>query len=266
MSSEQVFAELLSIIQRLRDPENGCPWDLKQTHESLKPYLLEEAYEVLEAIDFQRDELPGELGDVLLQVVLHAQIAADEKKFTIEDVMKLLNDKLIRRHPHIFADTVAKTAEEVKKNWDKIKSNEKDTKASLADRLSHSAPSLSLASEIGKSTGDVGFDWTNPAEVLQKVDEELDEVKEALEHDDRLHLEEELGDLLFTVAQLVRHAGFDPETTLVRANQKFIRRFQALEAQAGRPLSELSFEELHEFWDQIKAGEASKKGDSAAEE
>ncbi len=252
MTQTTAFNELLDIIKKLRDPEGGCPWDLKQTHETLKPYLLEEAYEVLEAIDFERGSLAEELGDVLLQVVLHAQIGSDEGTFTIEDVIKTLNEKLIRRHPHIFSDTEAASAEEVKKNWDQIKKEEKGKEPSFQDSLPKQTTSLGLSQAIGEKTHKLGFDWSSPQEVILKVQEELDELKDALSQESKQEIEEELGDLLFTVAQLTRWCGFQGEPTLAYANQKFIRRFTKLEALASKPLSELSFEELHELWDQIK--------------
>lgn len=258
--SGELFEELVRIVARLRDPNGGCPWDLEQTHTSLKPYLIEEAYEVIDAIDSdpqQRDKkLREELGDVLLQVVLHAQVASDSKAFTIDDVVKILSEKLVHRHPHVFGEKTAKTAEEAVKNWEGVKSKDRGKKGSMLDGLPQSLPSLLRSHRIGEKVARVGFEWADAPAVALKVKEEFDEFLLELQRDPKSRLcEEELGDLLFTMAQLARKLGYNAEETLRAANDKFTRRFQAVEAAASKPLEELNFTELHEIWDKVKESE-----------
>lgn len=257
-SSGQLFEELLNIVAKLRDPNGGCPWDLKQTHESLKPYLIEEAYEVLDAIDEHSSDqstskLPEELGDVLLQVALHAQVAKDNKTFTIDEVVKKLSEKLVFRHPHVFGDAKAKDAEAAVKNWEQMKAKNRAPNGSLLEGIPKGLPSLLRAHRIGEKVARVGFDWNSADEVKQKVTEELQEFlatfKEA-QHE--AHMEEELGDLLFTLAQLTRKLGLNAEEVLNKANSKFTKRFQAMEHATPEGLDKKSRQELEKLWQKIK--------------
>ncbi len=247
------FQKLCQIVADLRNPESGCPWDLKQTHESLKPYLIEEAYEVLDAIEKGNESLQDELGDVLLQVLLHSQIAQDSGNFSIEQVVDALTEKLIVRHPHVFAETEVSSAEEVVKNWNEIKSKGRGKKG-LLEGLGPSLPGLLRADKIGQKVASVGFDWENIEGVKKKVEEELAEFLEARHdpEDNREHLAEELGDLFFSLAQLGRKLGFHPELVLQEANEKFIKRFELMEQQSDRPLQQLSAAELEKLWCLVK--------------
>jgi tetrapyrrole methylase family protein / MazG family protein len=250
------FDTLKGIIARLRAPD-GCPWDRKQTHESLRPYLLEESYEFLEAVaeeDF--DAMADELGDVLLQVLLHAQIASEEGTFDIRDVIANLSEKMIRRHPHVFGEAQAETAEEVKQNWDAIKAQEKKiaVSTSVLDGVPSEFPAMLRAVKLQKKAAKVGFDWNDPEGVRQKLLEELDELLKASEE----QREEELGDLLFSGVALARHFQVDPEQALLAACRKFVRRFHQVEAKAqaaGRSLQDCSLEELDRWWDEVKEEE-----------
>lgn len=246
-------------IKKLRDPEKGCPWDLKQTHESLLKYLIEESYEFIEANHEKDDEkIKDELGDILLQVFLHSVIAEQRKAFTIEDVAKNLEEKMIRRHPHVFASqSEGISISEVEKNWETIKDKEHSSTAKtfLKDKLLH-APALTSSFKIGEKTNEVNFDWESYTEVLYKVEEEWQEVKEELPIGGKYNLarvEEEIGDLLFSIAQLARHLKIDPESALVKANRKFITRFRKMESL--KPASEfhhLSQQDMEELWNQAK--------------
>ena len=221
--------ELRAIVARLRAP-NGCPWDREQTHASLKNGLIEEAYEVIEAIDNQDDaHLSEELGDFLLQVVMHCQIASEENRFDFDRVAQLIGEKLIRRHPHVFGDVKATDSETVLKNWDEIKREEKGGTESVLDHVSKALPALMRAGKIQNRAARVGFDWPDLHGVVAKIHEELAEVEEAMQGNDRSHLEQEIGDLLFSVVNLSRKAKFEPELVLQQATNKFIDRFQKLE-------------------------------------
>ncbi|WP_226660109.1 nucleoside triphosphate pyrophosphohydrolase [Pseudalkalibacillus hwajinpoensis] len=254
----QDFEWLRHVVARLRGP-GGCPWDQKQTHESLKKYLIEEAYEVLEAIDDQDDEhLADELGDVLLQVLLHAQIGEDEGMFTVDDVIEKLSDKLIRRHPHVFGDEEANTAEEVVGHWDQVKKQEKDAAPSQFDAIQKGLPGLMRANELQKAAAKVGFDWDEVDPIWEKIQEELGEFREAVKDKSFHDQEDELGDLLFALVNLARYYKVDPEVAIHRTNHKFISRFQYIEKRVKEKeldIEKLSLEELDSFWD-----EAKKKG------
>lgn len=251
------FLKLRGIISELRGP-NGCPWDKKQTHQSLKKYLIEEAYELLEAIDNDDiDHMIEELGDVLLQVMLHAQIGEDEGYFTIDDVIEGISSKMVRRHPHVFGNITAENEEEVMKNWQEIKEQEKGGKVkSLLEGAGKGLPSLMKAFELQKEAAKVGFDWKTSAPILDKVKEEIDElsaeIKENGQQDD---IQLEYGDLLFALVNFARHYEINPEEALFKANQKFMRRFAYIEqktAENGRGVEEYTLEELDRFWDEAK--------------
>lgn len=254
----ELFEKLTAVIAKLRDPNGGCPWDLEQTHASLKPYLIEEAYETIEAIDTHPEKLPEELGDVLLQVVLHAQVGKDNNTFSIDTVVEALTQKLISRHPHVFGDTVAKNSKQVLENWEALKKKERAADVSILAGVPASLPGLLKAQRIGEKVARVGFDWADAAGVAEKVTEELSEFlearREATPHD-RAHLEEELGDLLFSLVQFARKLGLDAEDCLQRGNRKFIARFKKLELLAGPEMKTLGLARLGELWDEVKATE-----------
>jgi MazG family protein len=252
---------LRAIMHRLRAP-GGCPWDAGQTHESLLPHLIEEAYEVAEAVrSGDRDALIDELGDLLLQPVFHAEIAAEAGNFDLDDIATALAGKLIRRHPHVFGDSEAGTAEEVLRQWDRIKKDEKPSAADTAyyiEKAFDGLPALVSAAKLQKKAAKVGFDWPDAAPILEKIREELDEVEAELAGGDPERLGEEIGDLLFAVVNLARKAKLDPELWLARANAKFVRRFREVERRLrenrGITLEEASLEEMDAEWDAAKAG------------
>ncbi|HUT63345.1 MAG TPA: nucleoside triphosphate pyrophosphohydrolase [Anaerolineae bacterium] len=258
------FDELVRILKILQGP-GGCPWDREQSHNSLKPYLIEEAYEVVEAIDSGSDEhLREELGDVLLQVVFHAEIAAREGRFDIEDIITGVVDKLRRRHPHVFGDVSLSSSEQVLKNWEAIKRLEKRENkkgGSVLDGLPKSLPALIKARRIQEKVSRFGFDWERTEEVMLKVEEELRELKEARIKNDAVAIENELGDLLFAVANLARFVSVCPEDALRKTIDKFQKRFQYIERELpkrGKKLGEASLEEMDELWDEIKKQEERK--------
>lgn len=248
---------LIEIIEKLRSPE-GCPWDREQTHKSLKRFLLEESYELFEAIDQENpEEIKDELGDVLLQVLLHSQIAKEYGAFDINDVIVNLSDKLIRRHPHVFSDGQADTPEQVVVNWDAIKKTEQAgaSRKSVLDGVPKDFPALMRAEKIQKKAAKVGFDWDETQGVLEKVHEELGELEEAMIKNNQHDLEEELGDLLFAVVNLSRFLKVDPEFSLQKATAKFTERFHLVEEQAQEQdleLKELNLDELNLLWDKAK--------------
>jgi MazG family protein len=262
------FAELVSIMDRLRAP-GGCPWDRKQTFDSIKPYLLEETYEVMDAID-QRDwpGLAEELGDLLLQPVFFATMAAEAKLFDICDSLDAINHKLIRRHPHVFGDATAQTADDVKQRWDEIKKDEKAAKShaaeetSILDGVPRTLPALVEAEKIGHKAANVGFEWPDIGGVLEKIQEEARELAaahQAAEHqDDKAHVEHELGDLLFTIVNLARFLKVDPEQALRKANKRFRDRFgyiaKAVSA-SGLNLQSTPLERLENLWQEAKRQE-----------
>ena len=247
------FEKLVGIIARLRGPD-GCPWDREQTHASLRENLLEECYEVLEALDSgDAGRLCEELGDLLLQIVLHAQIAAEAGDFELADVLGKINSKLIRRHPHIFGDVKATTPEEVRGNWEIIKQQEKGKAHSILSGTPKSMPAMLRALRISKKAASVGFDWNNSEEVLEKVREELQEVVESLSDPESVH--REIGDLLFTIVNLARHLKVNPEESLTDATNKFEKRFQYVEQaykKQNRDMRKASIEELEEVWQEAK--------------
>ncbi|MCL4131402.1 UNVERIFIED_CONTAM: hypothetical protein GTU68_021153 [Idotea baltica] len=254
--------EFANTIAKLRNPESGCPWDLEQDHRSLRPYAIEEAYELVEAIEEGSDEeLKQELGDVLLQVALHSQIASERGAFTLSDVIQSINEKMIFRHPHVFGESKASNSEEVLEQWNALKKKEKGTSAEepLSDtmrRTAKSLPALERASKIGKLAAGVGFDWECPKQVIAKVEEELLELKAAIAansaESNKLHIAEELGDLLFAISQLSRHLKLSPEVALSDGISKFIKRFKHLEPSLTRPGTAPSIKELEDAWQKAK--------------
>tara|TARA_B100000902_G_scaffold16215_1_gene19373 strand:- start:1760 stop:2629 length:870 start_codon:yes stop_codon:yes gene_type:complete len=246
-ASKQSADRILQIMSQLRDPQNGCQWDLEQNFESLSKYVIEEAYEVAEAVaDGNVDEIMEELGDLLLQVVFFSQIASEKNLFRFLDVVNAVSEKMIRRHPHIFSKNKEfKTAKEQKENWEIIKDLEKNEKnnineKSLLSGVSKNLPSLIKSKKIQEKVSRAGFDWKDEGEVLEKVKEELAELSEAIKNSDRSNSEEELGDLLFTLVNLGRHMDIDCDTALRKANYKFSKRFYLLELQMGKENKELS--------------------------
>jgi MazG family protein len=258
------FEALVALIARLRAP-GGCPWDREQTHASLKPMTIEEAYEVLEAIDEGDDqELAGELGDLLLQVVFHSQIAAEEGRFAIADVIARVSQKMVRRHPHVFADDTARTSGEVLRSWEAIKEAEQGGTAraevSMLDSVSARVPAAMEAYQMTTKVSRVGFDWPDAASALGKLDEEVAELKEALAagRTDDAQVAEEIGDLLFAAVNVARLLGQDPESALKAANRKFRRRFRYVEDRLradGRKPAGATLAEMDALWDEAKRGE-----------
>ena len=252
---ERSFDELVRIMAVLRAPD-GCPWDREQTHMSLRKHLVEEAYEAVAAIEAGDDaEMADELGDILLQVVFHAQIASEDGRFDIDDVADAIVTKLRRRHPHIFADAVADTAAEVVERWDLIKRTEKAGKGALAG-IAQTLPALTLAEKISRRAVGVGFEWDSVEDVWDKVHEEIGELRETAPGSPEA--EDELGDLLFTVVNVGRKMGVDPEQALRGACSKFTRRFTEMEriaAETGTDLSELGTDDMEALWRRAKEGE-----------
>lgn len=254
------FNELVTLMARLRAPEGGCPWDQKQTFDTIKPYLLEETYEVLDAID-ARDwpELAEELGDLMLQPVFFAQMAAEAGHFRIEDCLRAINEKLVRRHPHIFGEVVADTAEEVLKNWNQIKAEEKQGKGKarggLLDGVSRAQPALAEAKQISAKAAAKGFDWPGIEPVFDKLQEELTELDEARQGGKAAEIEDEFGDILFVMVNLARFLKVDPEQALRKSNAKFRSRFGYVEARLGemnRPFEDSNIEEMELLWQEAK--------------
>ncbi|AKE52422.1 nucleoside triphosphate pyrophosphohydrolase [Kangiella geojedonensis] len=251
---------LLGIMQSLRDPKKGCPWDKKQTFETIVPHTLEEAYEVADAIENgDMAELEGELGDLLFQVVFYAQLGREEGLFDFESIAKAMCDKLVRRHPHVFSDVTLDTDEAIKQNWEKLKQQERQTKnqenTSLLDDLPRSFPALSLAQKMQKRVGRHGFDWPDVGGVIEKLEEEVAELKEAISNNDIAHMEEELGDVLFSCVNLSRHLKLDPEAALRKSCRKFEQRFRALETlidNDGLSIDSASLEQLEAAWQKAK--------------
>ncbi len=260
------FDRLVDLMARLRDPQTGCPWDVEQTFETIAPYTIEEAYEVLDAIE-QGDmrELREELGDLLLQVVFHSQMAAESGAFTIDDVATAIHDKMIRRHPHVFGDADARTSALQKGAWEAQKARERADKqtcyaqpTSALDGVANALPALLRSAKLQKRAARTGFDWTDPADIFAKLAEETEEVREAMAENDQSHIEEEIGDLLFVTANLARRLNVDPEEALRRANAKFTKRFQAMEALAnkrGQAFEALTLKEQEALWQAVKAAE-----------
>lgn len=252
------WPELVQIISKLRSPE-GCPWDREQTHQSLKRFLLEETYELFEAIDKEDSgALVDELGDVLLQVLLHAEIASEVGAFSMDNVIANLGEKMIRRHPHVFGEAQADTPDQVIANWDAIKKQEQTSakRSSALDGVPSVFPALMKAEKVQKKAAKVGFDWEETLEVLEKVQEELEELKEAIRQNKKEELGDELGDLLFSVVNLSRFIEVDPEFALQAATKKFSERFHLVEdyaKEANAELTNLTLAELNELWDRAKS-------------
>jgi nucleoside triphosphate diphosphatase len=266
-----VFEDLVALQARLRAP-NGCPWDREQTHQSLKPFLVEEAYEVLDAMDSgDPRKFAGELGDLLLQIVFHAKMAKEEGRFDIADVIRAVHSKMVRRHPHVFGAAKAQTAGQVLKNWEQSKAEEraeesekgskKRSDASVLAGVPKSLPALIEAYQLTRRAANVGFDWENVGGVFEKLSEEARELHLALDRQAEgksgaeNKVEEEIGDLLFAAVNLARHAGVEPEIALKRASRKFLKRFQWMEDQAkeqGRRFAEVPRGEMEELWNQSK--------------
>lgn len=251
------LARLVDIMHRLRAP-GGCPWDREQTPESLRPYLVEETYEVLDALDAgEPNAIRDELGDLLLQVVFHAEIAAEEGHFTIGDVATAIADKLVRRHPHVFADAQADDADAVVANWRRIKAAERAARGEVGvlAGVSRGLPALARAQQVGDKLAQVGFDWPDAAAVLAKVDEERAELGAALAAGDGAQAGRELGDLLLTLASLARHLGVQAEMVLRDATGRLVGRVAHVERAAGRPLGDLGEAERDRLWEAAKAAE-----------
>ena len=255
------MTELLEIMRQLRDPECGCPWDIQQNFASIAPYTIEEAYEVADAIQRgDMHDLKDELGDLLLQVIFHAQMADEAELFNYSDVVDTLSEKLVRRHPHVFADLQVDNDLELHERWEQEKQREREKKSvgsdeSALDGVTLGIPALMRAQKLQKKAARVGFDWADPEPVFEKISEEIDEVREAMANGSQEEREEELGDLLFAVVNLVRQLGLDSETALRKANEKFSRRFRKLEGvvrDSGQSVEERTLEELEAIWQSVK--------------
>jgi nucleoside triphosphate diphosphatase len=264
MGLSRDIGRLLEIMAALRTPGSGCPWDLEQTFATIAPYTLEEAYEVADAI--ARGDLvhlKDELGDLLLQVVFHARMAEEQGAFTFGDVVEAITAKLVRRHPHVFADEHGKTAEAVKGLWERIKAEERAERgeqkpAGALAGVPVALPALTRALKLQNKGGAVGFDWNDPRAVLAKIREEADEIEAALDEMDKVHAASEVGDLLFAVVNLARHLDADPEGVLRATNQKFERRFASIEkalAARGKRPQDATLAEMDALWDEAKAAE-----------
>lgn len=255
--SHPAFARLVEIMATLRGP-TGCPWDREQTPDTLKPYLVEETYEVLEALEAKDLQgLKEELGDLLLQIVFHSQLMAEAGVFTIDDVAQAIGDKLVRRHPHVFGDVRVKDAGEVVQNWAKIKAQEKADKAdrSVLAGVPHGAPALIQAQRLGEKAARVGFDWGSAQEVFHKVEEEIQELSVTLPTTATEQQEHELGDLLFALTSLARHLNIDAETALRKAGKRFSDRFRYIETKLidnGEDMHQSSLTRLEELWQEAK--------------
>lgn len=244
--------ELIETVRILRSPE-GCEWDRAQTHKSLRPNMLEEAYEAVDAIvSGDMKHLKEELGDVLLQVLLHSQIADDEGEFNLDDVAKGLNEKLIHRHPHVFGNVKVNSTDDIINNWDKLKQEEKPHRKSAMDGISKSQSALMSAQKISKRAVKQGFEWPDEKTLYECVYSELDEFKEAVQENDKEHMEEEMGDILFAIVNLARWNKIDAEQALLKANKKFMARFRKMEELAEKPLEEYDFREYDILWNQAK--------------
>ena len=250
------FTRLVEIMARLRAP-GGCPWDREQNFDTIKPYLLEETYEVLDAIDARDWEgLSEELGDLLLQSVFFAQMASEEGRFDISDSLNAINSKLVRRHPHVFADGDAQTSEDVKRRWDEIKAGEKPRPKGLLDGVPRSLPALVEAQQIASRAAGAGFDWENAGQVFDKLQEEVDELQEARQTGPQSAIEDELGDLLFVMVNIARFLKVDPEQALRKTNAKFRRRFSHIEsglAALGKTPRDATVDEMESLWQDAKS-------------
>ena len=265
--STSLFNELVELMRKLRS-KDGCPWDKEQNHSTLKPHLVEEAYELLDAIDTgDPDKLKEELADLFFHIIFHCQIAKEKKEFDIGGVMALCLDKMTRRHPHVFGDATAATPEEVIHQWEQIKKKEKgyEERRFIVDGLPKHLPALQKAQKLQKKVAKVGFDWTNINDVIAKVDEELAEVKEAISENKPENIEEEVGDLLFSIVNLSRFLKLDTENVLHKTIYKFVERFKKVEmelAAMGKDIEKCTLEEMDAIWNKIKneGKKASKSG------
>lgn len=250
------FEKLINIMSTLRG-EKGCPWDKEQTRESLKPFLVEETYEVLEAIDEgDPSKIKEELGDLLFQIIFHCQIAKERNEFDMHDVIEKITEKMVGRHPHVFGDASYETSEEVLKQWEERKKEEGKSRESILEGIPKELPSLLRAHRVQARAARVGFDWEKVEDVLKKLDEELDEFREALSKKDQAGIEDELGDIFFVLVNISRFIGVNPEDALRKTISKFISRFRYIEMKAsesGKRLSDMALKEMDELWDEAKA-------------
>ena len=250
------FDRLVEIVRVLRNPQNGCPWDKEQTHSSLIPNFIEELYEAVEAIennDFEH--LSEELGDLLLHIIMQAQIASEENLFQIEDILKKINEKLIRRHPHIFGKQKLNNAKDVKNNWERIKLKEKTQRKSVLEGIPKHLPALIKAQRIQEKAAAVGFDWHDELPAIEKLDEEIEEFKEAYQSKDEKAMKDELGDLFFSLVNISRKLGYDAESLLNAASAKFAERFRKIEEHHNHnheKMRQTSLEKLDEIWRKVK--------------
>lgn len=252
MGYMEEFKELVEVIARLR-AKDGCQWDREQTHSTLRSNMIEEAYEAVDAIDDNDlKHLQEELGDVLLQVLLHSQIASEEGAFSIEDVSRELKEKLIHRHPHVFGNVKVNSTDDILNNWDKLKAEEKTHRKSAMDGISKAQSALMSAQKISKRAVKTGFEWPNEKSLYDCIYSEFEEFKEAEAEGDREHMEEEYGDILFATVNLARWNKIDAEQALLKANKKFMKRFRKMEELATKPLNDYSFEEYDALWKQSK--------------
>lgn len=252
--------QLIEVIAQLRSPDGGCPWDLAQTPQTLIPYVIEEAYEVVDAIRSEdKEAIAEELGDLLLQVVLQAQIASEKNQFDLAQVAQGITEKLIRRHPHVFGDVQVQSLDEVRQNWEQIKAVEKgeplesQTLSSKLSRYARSLPPLMASMKISQKAAAAGFEWENVDGVWDKFYEELKEFQQAIAHESKAEQQAELGDLLFTLINIARWYHLDPTEALQGTNQRFIQRFSQVEAVIDRPLDTYPLDELERFWQRAKA-------------
>ncbi len=252
--------ELIEVVAKLRSPDGGCPWDLAQTPESLTPYVIEEAYEVVDAIkNGDKEAIAEELGDLLLQVVLQAQIASESGQFSLKEISQGISQKLIRRHPHVFSDVSVQSVDEVRQNWEQIKAAEKGESSPETQKLStklsrygRTLPPLTAAMKISQKAAAVGFEWENIDGVWDKFHEELAEFQQAIAQETPARQQAELGDILFALIQLARWYHLDPSAALQGTNQRFVQRLEKMEAVVDRPLSDYSLDELEKLWQQAK--------------
>ncbi len=262
----KALEKLINIVAKLRSPEGGCPWDLAQTPTSLIPYIIEESYEVTHAIrSGNTQDICEELGDLLLQVILQAEIAGENNQFSLADIAEGISAKLVRRHPHVFGEVTVNSVAEVHENWEQIKAQEKGEDqqsikvAKKLEKYARQLPPLMAAMKISTKAASVGFEWDNVEGVWDKFHEEVQEFEESLQTDDVLHQQSELGDILFVVVNLARWYNLDPELALQETNERFIKRFALLENKCDRPLSEYSLEELENIWQKVKLYLAEQK-------
>ncbi|MCX7794724.1 MAG: nucleoside triphosphate pyrophosphohydrolase [Thermodesulfovibrionales bacterium] len=250
------FEKLLEIMEKLR---TECPWDREQTRESIKPFLIEETYEVVEAIDEgEPEKIKEELGDLLFQIIFQCQIAKERGEFSINDVMEHIANKMISRHPHVFGNAEYRTAEEVLKQWEERKKEEGKQRESILEGIPKELPALIKAQRVQSRVAKVGFDWKDINDVLEKLNEELKEFKEALERNSQKDIEDELGDIFFSLVNISRFVGVNPEDALRKTISKFISRFRYIEIQAknsGKSLSEITLEEMDRLWEEAKSSE-----------